>query len=174
MWGIKTILIESTLMNKIIAFALFSLLVASPVALSQNFGQDSVDTPKQSVKQDLVEELSNNKFRQSLLKAADSAARKGDLRRLEVVRLRVATLSPAFVQRAQDLAVIQMAFSGEDVPVNDDGKIEVNRIDWEGLIAFLERLIPLILKLIDLFAYIGYLMIQLGLSHVNYFIMMFI
>lgn len=104
------------------------------------------------VKQDIIEELNNNKFRQSLLKAANSAAKKGEFRRIDVIKLRVATLSPAFVEKAQELAVIQMAFSGEDVPLDADGKIEVSRIDWEGLIVFLERLLPLIIKLIDLFA----------------------
>lgn len=108
--------------------------------------------PKQET---VVEEVANNKFRQALLKAAQDSAKKGELKRFDVVKLRVATLSPAFLEQAQQLAVIQMAFSGEDLgdlPVNDEGKIEVNRIDWEGLILFLERLIPLILKLIDLFA----------------------
>ena len=103
----------------------------------------------------VVEEVSNNKFRAALLKAAQEAAKKGELRRVDVIRLRVATLSPAFVEQAQELAVIQMAFSGEEVPTDADGKIEVSRIDWEGLISFLERLIPLILKLLDLLAMAG-------------------
>ena len=101
----------------------------------------------------VVEEVSSNKFRSALLKAAQEAAKSGELRRIDVIRLRVATLSPAFVEQAQELAVIQMAFSGEEVPTDADGKIEVSRIDWESLISFLERLIPLILKLIDLFAF---------------------
>jgi hypothetical protein len=103
----------------------------------------------------VVEEVSNNKFSAALLKAADSAARKGDISRLSVLRLRVRSLSPAFLEQARDLAVTQIVFSGEEsefVPFDDSGKVEVNRIDWEGLIAFLERLLPLILKLIDLFA----------------------
>jgi hypothetical protein len=48
-----------------------------------------------------------------------------------------------------------MAFSGEEVPTDADGKIEVSRIDWESLISFLERLIPILLKLLDLFALNG-------------------
>jgi len=103
----------------------------------------------------IVEQVSENKFRRQLLRAADSAARKGDLRRVDVVRLRVATLSPAFLAQAERLAVIQMAFSGEEVEVGADGKIDVSKIDWEQLIAFLERLIPLILRLIDMFALTG-------------------
>ena len=122
-------------------------LVACPVVAQES--------PK---KPDVVEELSNNRFRATLLKAADSAARKGEIRRLDVVRLRVASLSPAFVARAQELAVLQMSASGDDLgdlPIGDDGKIEVNRIDWENLLAFIERLIPLILRLIDLFSMNG-------------------
>jgi hypothetical protein len=114
-------------------------------------------TPSVSLAQvpDVVEEVSQNKFRAALLKAAQASAKSGELKRLDVIRLRVATLSPAFLKQAQELAVIQMSFSGEDVPTDADGKIEVNRIDWEGLITFLERLLPLILKLIDLFAFSG-------------------
>jgi hypothetical protein len=111
-----------------------------------------------SVAQDqvpVVEQVRVNKFRQSLLKAADAAAKAGEIKRVDVVRLRVATLSPAFLAQAERLAVIQMAFSGEEVPTLDDGRIDVAKIDWEGLILFLEKLIPLILKLIDLFAMNG-------------------
>jgi hypothetical protein len=113
------------------------------------------DTPPP--KQDVAEQVSRNPFRSALLKAADAAARKGELRRLDVVRLRVATLSPAFVERAQELAVVQMSFSGEDLgdlPLDKDGKIEVSRIDWQGLIEFIERLLPLILRLLDLFTFL--------------------
>jgi len=103
----------------------------------------------------VAEQVMANKFRQSLLRAASEAAKSGEIRRVDVIKLRVASLSPAFLEQAQQLAVIQMSMSGEDLgnlPIDDDGKIEVSRIDWEGLITFLERLIPLILKMIDLFA----------------------
>jgi hypothetical protein len=101
----------------------------------------------------VVEEVSNNKFRSALLKAAQEAAKKGELKRIDVVRLRVATLSPAFLERAQELALVQMSFSGEEVPTDDSGKIDVSRIDFEKLLDFLERLLPLLLKLLDLFAF---------------------
>ena len=114
------------------------------------------DTPP---KQDVAEQVSRNPFRQALLKAANAAAKKGELRRLDVVKLRVATLSPAFLERAQELAVIQMASSGEDLgdlPVDSDGKIEVSRIDWQKFLTFLEALLPIILKIIDMFAMSGH------------------
>jgi hypothetical protein len=101
----------------------------------------------------VVEEVSNNKFRSALLKAAQEAAKKGELRRIDVVRLRVATLSPAFLERAEMLAKVQMSASGEDIPVGEDGRIEVR--DWGAFLEFLERLLPLLLKLLDLFAFNG-------------------
>jgi hypothetical protein len=98
----------------------------------------------------VVEEVSNNKFRQALLKAAQEAAKKGELKRIDLVRLRVATLSPAFLERAELLAKIQMSASGEDIPVGEDGKIEIR--DWQEFALFLEKLLELILRLIDAFA----------------------
>ncbi len=98
----------------------------------------------------VVEEVSNNKFRSALLKAAQEAAKKGELKRIDVVRLRVATLSPAFLERAEMLAKVQMSASGEDIPIGDDGRIEIR--DWEEFLTFLEKLLVLIIKLIDAFA----------------------
>jgi hypothetical protein len=128
-------------MIRVLIFCLFGLACCSSVK-----SQEPVP---------VVEQVRVNKFRQSLLKAADAAAKSGEIKRVDVMRLRVATLSPAFLAQAERLAVIQMAFSGEEVPTLDDGRIDVAKIDWEGLILFLEKLIPLILKLIDLFAMNG-------------------
>lgn len=88
-------------------------------------------------------------FRQAVLKAARTARNRGTISRRDFLRLRVAMFSPAFRQHAQDLAVIQMAFSGDDVPETDDGQINQTAIDWEGLATFLERLLPLLLQLLD-------------------------
>ena len=131
------------------------LLILSLCLLPCQLQAQDVPPPKQ----DVAEQVSRNPFRQALLKAADSAAKKGEIRRLDVVRLRVATLSPAFLERAQELAVIQMSFSGDDlgeIPVDADGKIEVSRIQWENFLAFIEALLPLILKIIDLFSMVGH------------------
>lgn len=93
-------------------------------------------------------------FRREFLQATRSAARKGDITRAEAIKLRVASFSPAFLEEAKRLCVVQIAFSGEDsphVPVKDDGAIDVDGIDWEGLAAFLERILPLILQLLAAF-----------------------
>ena len=100
----------------------------------------------------VVEEVSNNKFRSALLKAAQEAAKKGELKRIDVVRLRVATLSPAFLERAEMLAKVQMSASGEDVPVDEDGRIEIR--DWDAFLQFLIKLLPLLLKLLDAFTFL--------------------
>lgn len=89
-------------------------------------------------------------FHRALIQAATKAVRDGKMRRADLIRLRVAMLSPAFRQQAEDLAVIQMSASGSDnVPIGDDGKVNRANIDWDALIAFIEKLIPLLLMLID-------------------------
>ena len=98
----------------------------------------------------VVEQLKVNKFRQSLLKAADAAAKSGEIKRVDVVRLRVATLSPAFLERAEMLAKVQMSASGEDVPLGEDGQVEVR--DWDAFLEFLTKLIPIILELLKMFS----------------------
>lgn len=109
-----------------------------------------------SVAQDpAVEAVVGSPFRKALLNAGSKAVKDGKMKRIDLIRLRVATLSPAFLEHAQDLAIVQMAFSGDDVPTNDDGVIDAGSIDWEGLALFLEKLIPLILRLIDALAFAG-------------------
>jgi hypothetical protein len=98
----------------------------------------------------VVEQVRVNKFRQSLLKAADAAAKAGEIKRVDVVRLRVATLSPAFLERAEMLARIQISASGEDIPIGEDGKIEVR--DWDAFLEFLTKLIPIILEMLKMFS----------------------
>jgi len=113
-------------------------VVASPVTM---FAQDP---PQQT--------LGRSEFHSSVIKGIAKLRRSGEMSARDALRLRVAMLSPAFQQQAEDLAVIQMAFSGSDeVPFDTNGKVDRAAIDWENLIAFIERLIPLILQLIDLF-----------------------
>lgn len=93
-------------------------------------------------------------FKPSLIKAISDARKSGKLTLRESVRLRAACLSPAFVERAHELAVTQMAFSGEasdSVPMSEDGVIQVEGINWEGLAKFLEVFVPLLINLLKAF-----------------------
>lgn len=97
---------------------------------------------------------SKDRFRRSLLKAIASARKKGEINGRQAIRLRVASFSPAFLERAEELAVVQMVFSGESddaIPRTDDGKVDKTSIDWDAFASFLERLLPLILQLISAF-----------------------
>lgn len=98
-------------------------------------------------------EKSRSEISSELIKAANTLQKKGEITRLQLVRLRVAMLSPAFRQKVEDLAVVQMSASGEDGPfsVDENGEIVRETIDWAGLAAFLEKLVPLVLMLIKAF-----------------------
>jgi hypothetical protein len=93
-------------------------------------------------------------FRPTLLKAIAEGRKTGKLSFRDAIRLRVAMLSPAFVERAHELAVTQIAMSGEAsdaVPMNEEGMVEAEGINWEGLAKFLEAFIPLLITLLKAF-----------------------
>ena len=96
---------------------------------------------------------SSDSFHREIIRAASKLRVKGELSRAKMIRLRVAMLSPAFRQRAKELAVTQMAFSNSDapIPVNSQGEIDETAIDWDSLADFLERLIPIIVQLMSIF-----------------------
>lgn len=106
-------------------------------------------------------ETAGDKFHRNVIRSAVKLAQEGTITRRDVVKLRVAMLSPAFREQAQDLAVVQMAASGDEnvgtdvIPVDEDGKIIETAIDWDKLLALIEKLIPIILKLIDAFGAIN-------------------
>lgn len=94
-----------------------------------------------------------SEFKKSLLDAISAARRADKITLREAVQLRVACISPAFVERAQNLAVTQLAFSGEaseHIPT-ENGVIQVEGINWEGLAKFLEVFIPLLVTLLKAF-----------------------
>lgn len=132
-----------------------------PVSSGVTFGLDDIysakaaEIPKHVLAQvDEPAEVAEDPFRKSLIKAIADARKKGTINLRDAVKLRVATLSPAFIERAQELAVTQVAFSGiesSDVPMDADGVVQVEGINWEGLALFLEKLIPLILSLLKAF-----------------------
>ena len=100
-----------------------------------------------------IVEVEGGKFHKAVIQAAIKAQKAGTISRIELVKLRVAMLAPSFRQRAEDLALIQVAASDEESPftLTDDGTIDRTAIDWDGFAAFLEKLLPLILALLKAF-----------------------
>lgn len=93
-------------------------------------------------------------FRETLAAAIGQARKSGKINFREWLKLRVAMRSPAFVQAAQELAVVQVAFSGEesdDVPFDETGAVQADGINWEGLAKFLEAFVPLLISLLKAF-----------------------
>jgi len=98
--------------------------------------------------------VTENDMRTDLATRIITARKAGKITVVEAAKLRTATLSPAFVERAHDLAVTQIAFSGEvneNVPVNAEGAVQVEGINWEGLTKFMEALVPLLIMLLKAF-----------------------
>lgn len=102
-------------------------------------------------------------FHKNVIEQATKLVRDGKMTRRDLLKLRVAMLAPGFREKAEDLAVIQMAASGSDaIPVGEDGRIDRASIDWDKVLAFIEKLIPLLLQLIDAFGSINQLDIQVN------------
>ena len=121
------------------------------------FGVELPTKPEKAAKSssDFSETVSaSREFRPAFLRAIRQARKSGDINLRQAIRLRTASFSPAFLEEAKALAVVQIAFSGEtsdEVPVTEAGAIDVNGINWNGLIQFLEALIPLLLQLLNAF-----------------------
>lgn len=128
-------------------------IVAMLMAMLFSTGGIAQDTPvTPPVKE--MKKPKRNGFQLALVKAVKESRKKGEMSNRQALRLRVAMLSPAFRKQAEDLAVTQMAFSGTDDPLprGEDGKINRAGIDWDNLLVFLEKLLPFILQLLDMFA----------------------
>lgn len=124
---------------------------SSPIQPAAVFANEPLATSAAHDDNPLELSEDKQKFRKSLLKAIQESRKEGKITAREAMKLRIASWSPAFVERAQQLAVVQIAFSGEsasEVPYTDDGRVDVLNIDWEGLIKFLEVLLPFLLKIL--------------------------
>lgn len=139
----------------------FLLLVLMPVSA---YSQTTLNAPTpiinmaelehapESFKQ--AEQVRGSRFSRQVNRAARNLVQSGKITRRQALRLRIALLSPAFQQQAEDLAIIQMYFSGQNpefLPLDENGLVQRASIDWEALIVFLERLIPILLQLLEIF-----------------------
>jgi len=81
-------------------------------------------------------------FRKSLLAAGRNARDSGQITGLEFFLLSAASRNPATLEKMQ-AAVHEAAI--------EEGLATTQAIDWDSLIEFIEKLIPIIIKLIELF-----------------------
>ncbi|QDV40869.1 hypothetical protein Enr13x_07050 [Stieleria neptunia] len=102
--------------------------------------------------ENLIETEASDGFRRAVIKASREARRSGMITVRDAALLRVALISPSFRQAAEDLAVTQMAFSGDpavdELPRKTSGEIDRTAIDWEGFGAFMKVFIPLLVELL--------------------------
>lgn len=130
------------------------LTTAAPTTVFSQEGTAISSSEFQDVQ--VVEAAAGDSFHREVIRTALSEVRKGNLSRRDMIRLRVAMLSPSFREHAKELAIIQMASSGsENLPFTESGTVDEAAIDWEGLTAFMEKFIPLLLKLIEAIAGMG-------------------
>jgi hypothetical protein len=111
------------------------------VGFSVGVGQDSAEPAE-----DFKEVKAGDKFHRNLLKAVRAARKSGKIKPAEALRIRAAMLSPAFRAKAEELAKIQMGSSDQADKIPLDAEV---KSDWDSLADFLERMIPLVLQLIE-------------------------
>lgn len=136
-------------MYRIFTFVAVSILAFSITTAVAGQQVQPVTSPQA---QAVVTEAAGDIFHSQVISQAIKLNQEGKLQRRDLLKLRVAMLSPAFRQRAQELAVIQIASSGQEsdkVPLNEDGTVNVASIDWQGLTDFISALVPLLLQLLE-------------------------
>lgn len=84
-----------------------------------------------------------SKFRRTLLAAARQARQAGDITAAQFFMLSAASRNPAALDKMQ-AAVHEAAI--------EEGLATAQAIDWDSLLDFIEKLIPIIIQLIDLFS----------------------
>lgn len=135
--------------NFIAAVFMSACLCMTP-ALSQDGSSTTLKTD--DAFSNVLEVEAQTSFHRNVIKAAMELHKKGEIKRGQLLRLRICMLSPAFRNSAEELAITQMVFSGaENVPMNEDGVVERSQIDWDALLEFLEKLVPIILQIISIF-----------------------
>lgn len=82
-------------------------------------------------------------FRRAFMKSLKAAKQSGAISDLEYLRIVTMSLRPASIDKIRE-TVQESAIQ--------EGLATATAINWDGLISFMEKLIPLIVKLIDLFS----------------------
>ena len=139
--------------------AIFFLLVASSAAQTNSFALPPVDNTNRVTRVETLAEQSQevvgSSFRKGLRKALPEAVKSGAITRQQANTIRLASLSPAFREKAKTLGAIQMTMSGVDVPLDANGIVDVDQIPWE--VATLPQWIEFIKAILEMLREFGIL-----------------
>ena len=112
------------------------------------------------VERPFVEVVTGDAFHSAVLKAArariETSTDKAQARK-DYWRIRRAMLLPRMREDIRQLVIMQVKLEVENgqsstaVPIVD-GEVNEAAIDWEALLTFLEKLLPIILQLIEIFS----------------------
>lgn len=117
--------------------ALFSI-AAFPVVSQEPKPPDPITVMGEPSAQSL------SSFRKALIASAEQAVKDKELSRLDLFRLRVATMNKATLEKMHQACAEQVLADGKAA--------SYGAIDWSKLITILKEVLPIILELIKLFA----------------------
>lgn len=122
----------------------FALLFAVALSQPKAFCQDSLSDPAPSVVMGEPSAKSLQEFRKVLLSTAESAVKAKELSRLDLFRLRIATMNKATLEKMHQACAEQVLVDGQAT--------SYGAIDWTKLLAAFKEFLPILLELLKLFA----------------------
>lgn len=121
---------------------LFAVVFAQP----KSFAQDSLSDGAvgSSVVMGEPSAKSLQEFRKTLLATAEKACKDKELSRLDLFRLRIATMNKATLEKMHQACAEQVLVDGQAT--------SYGAIDWTKLLAVFKEFLPILLELLKLFA----------------------
>jgi hypothetical protein len=91
--------------------------------------------------------------RAAIIAAAEQAHAACTIDSQQLQAIKLASRSPRMLSRMEDLILTQAQASGAySLPMDANGEVVSALVDWDGIAEFITKLMPLILKLIEMFA----------------------
>ena len=91
--------------------------------------------------------------RAAIIAAAEQAHAACTIDSAQLQAIKLASRSPRMLSRMEDLILTQAQASGAySLPMDANGDVVAAAVDWDGIAEFITKLMPLILKLIEMFA----------------------
>lgn len=128
------------------SFIVFALLFAVMLAQPKAFCQDSLSDAAvgSSVVMGEPSAKSLQEFRKTLLATAEAAVKAKELSRLDLFRLRIATMNKATLEKMHQACAEQVLVDGQAT--------SYGAIDWTKLLTAFKEFLPILLELLKLFA----------------------